>query len=51
MRTYSFLLLAALGSVLVPSSALACGGLFCSNASQPVNQKAERGSSAGEGGR
>lgn len=36
-------------AVLVPSGALACGGLFC-NVSQPVNQAAERILFAHEGG-
>ena len=38
----AFALALALVPALTPSRASACGGLFCSNPSQPVNQTAER---------
>jgi hypothetical protein len=41
MRTISTLTLVAV-LALAPAPASACGGLFCSNRTQPVNQKAER---------
>jgi uncharacterized protein (TIGR03382 family) len=40
MRTIGYVLTAALGASLVPASALACGGFFCS--SVPVDQSKER---------
>ncbi len=41
MRALTLLLAAGLAATALPTTALACGGLFC-NTAQPVNQAAER---------